>query len=356
MMPDTAVPTIGPEVIALGMVMAEISPPRLGLRIGDSDALSLHVAGSATIFATALARLGNRVGLISKVGDDELGEWMLAHIRTAGIDDAAVAVVPGQLTPLLLASVDREGNKTFAIYRFAGWCDPMASFRAVDIDDDDLRRGRVFDLSEASLRHPDLRREALALTRRARALGLTVCFSPNFRIASWDGGAEEARDVLREGLALADLAVMNEDEAMLLAGAASLPVAADWLAAHGPPLTVVTRGAFPTLTIDAGRRSEAPVFAVDVVYDIGAGDVFHAGYLAAWLSGADPVLAARFAAAVAALKISRPPDAVHMPDRVETIAFLRERGVDPGPLDASPNRKGSGSHGCEVHQPARRSH
>jgi 2-dehydro-3-deoxygluconokinase len=325
MMPDTAVPTIGPEVIALGMVMAEISPPRLGLRIGDSDALSLHVAGSATIFATALARLGNRVGLISKVGDDELG-------------------------------VDREGNKTFAIYRFAGWCDPMASFRAVDIDDDDLRRGRVFDLSEASLRHPDLRREALALTRRARALGLTVCFSPNFRIASWDGGAEEARDVLREGLALADLAVMNEDEAMLLAGAASLPVAADWLAAHGPPLTVVTRGAFPTLTIDAGRRSEAPVFAVDVVYDIGAGDVFHAGYLAAWLSGADPVLAARFAAAVAALKISRPPDAVHMPDRVETIAFLRERGVDPGPLDASPNRKGSGSHGCEVHQPARRSH
>jgi sugar/nucleoside kinase (ribokinase family) len=326
-MPDPVVPDL--DVITLGMMMAEISPPRLGLRIDESEVLSLHIAGAATIFGTALARLGGRVGLISKVGNDQLGSWLLGHVRAEGIDTEAVSIVSGQLTPLLLASVDQQGNKTFAFYRFAGACDPLVTFRASEVADDYLRRARIFDLSEASLRDATLRPESLALARRGSDLGLIVCFSPNFRIESWVGGADEARHVLREGLALASLAIMNDTEAMLLARAESLDDATDWFVAHGPPLTVITRGRLPSLVIDDGVLREAPVFDVEVVYDIGAGDVFHAGYLAAWRPGGDPVLAASFAAAAAALKISRPPESVHMPTRAEAIAFLRQRRIDP---------------------------
>ncbi len=42
-----------------------------------------------------------------------------------------------------------------------------------------------------------------------------------------------------------------------------------------------------------------------MVYDIGAGDTFHAGLLAALLGGMSPAEAARFASAAAALRISR---------------------------------------------------
>jgi sugar/nucleoside kinase (ribokinase family) len=321
------------DVVNLGMMMAEISPPRLGLRIDESDYLSLHVAGSATIFALALARLGGRVGLISRVGDDQLGGWLLNHARAEGIDTEAVASVSGELTPLLLASVDHNGNKTFSFYRFAGACDPLITFRAADVDDHYLARGRVFDLAEGSLRSPTLRQESLTLARRARALGRTVCFSPNFRVDAWAGGAEEASGVLRDSLSLADLAIMNETEAMLLATTPSVAEATAWFTQHGPSLTVITRGREPALVIAAGAVREAPAFDVEVIYDIGAGDVFHAGFLAAWRAGSDPVLAACFAAAAAAIKISRPPESVHMPTRAETLAFLRDRGIDSSALE-----------------------
>ena len=315
------------DVITLGMMMAEMSPPHLGLRIGESDTLSLHIAGAANIFATALTRLGGRVGLISKIGGDDLGAWLLRQACAEGIDTAAVTVVPEQLTPLLLASVDHDGNKTFAFYRFAGKCNPLVTFRASDVTDAYLRRGRIFDLPEASLRDATLQPEAMALAQRARDLGLIVCFSPNFRLASWAGGAEEAREVLRQGLALGDLAIMNEDEAMLLAGRETLAAATEWLVAHGPPLVVITRGKLPALVIEAGAASEAPSFDVEVIYDVGAGDVFHAGFLAAWQPGGSAVRAASFAAAAAALKISRPPESAHMPTREESLAFLMERGI-----------------------------
>lgn len=320
MTPDEPPPDL--DVVNIGSIAAEISPTRLGLRIDESDHLVLYAGGSATIFVLALARLGGRIGFISRVGDDQLGHWLLRTLHDQGVDTAALASVPGQLTPLSLASVDEAGNKSFSFYRFPGVCDPLATLRAADISDAYLARGRVFDLAEGSLRDATLRQESLALARRARALGRAICFNPNYRAGSWRGGAAEARAVLGEALALADLAIMNGEEAMLLSGATSPRDAARWLPQAGPALTLVTGGRAPTLVIERDAMHEVPPYAVEVVYDVGAGDVFHAGFLAAWRPGDDPLPAARFAAAAAALKISRSPQTASLPTRDEVLAFL----------------------------------
>lgn len=330
-MPELPAPDL--DVVNVGMMAGEISPPRLGLRIDESDHLILYAAGSATIFVLALAKLGGKIGFISRIGDDQLGPWLLRTLQGQGVDTEAIAAVPGQFTPLSLASVDEEGNKSFFFYRFPGTCDPLATLRASEISDDYLARGRVFDLSEGSLRDPHLRHESMALARRARALGRTVCFNPNFRVGSWAGGAAEAATVLREALSLADLTIMNEAEALLLSGEASLDPAIDWLLEHGPSLIIITSGRQPTRVMHDGTRHELPAFEVEVVYDVGAGDVFHAGFLAAWRPGDDPLPAARFAAAAAAIKIGRPPQSEHMATRSEALAFLRERGIDTSPLE-----------------------
>lgn len=332
-MPELPEPDL--DVVNVGSIAGELSPPRLGLRIDESnDHLILYAGGSATIFVTTLARLGGRIGFISRVGDDQLGRWLLRGLQDLGVDTAAIATVPGQLTPLVLASVDDEGNKAFSFYRFPGASDPLGTLRANDVSDAYLARGRVFDLSEGSLRDPHLRRESMALARRARALGRIICFNPNYRANSWTGGAEEAATVLREALALADLAIMNEAEALLLSGAGSLDMAIGWLQAHGPALVVITSGRQPTRVLHEGKVHELPAFEVEVIYDVGAGDAFHAGFLAAWRPGDDPVPAAQFAAAAAAIKIGRPPQSEHLPTSGEVLAFLRERSIDASPLEA----------------------
>ena len=159
----------GLDVLTLGMMMGEVAPPRAGAGFGDGSGLVLFPSGSMTIFALALARLGARVGLLSLVGDDDLGRWMRARVEEAGIDTEGVATVAGQSTPLVLASVDATGNKSFSYYRFAGISDPLATLRAEDVPDAALRRARVFDFGEA-FPHRSCARKRCSLAQRARVI------------------------------------------------------------------------------------------------------------------------------------------------------------------------------------------
>jgi sugar/nucleoside kinase (ribokinase family) len=315
------------DVLTLGMMMGEVAPPRAGAGFGDGRGLVLFPSGSMTIFALALARLGARVGLLSRVGDDDLGRWMRERVEDAGIDTAGVATVAGQLTPLALASVDTAGKKSFSYYRFAGMSDPLATLRAADVSDATLQRARVFDFGEASLRSPLMRAETLALAERARNLGLAVCYTPNYRAAAWGGGAGEAAGVQRQALALADVALMNAEESELLSGLAYADDAARQIVELGPRVVIVTSGKEGSIVATGAAVSRVPAVPVDVVFDIGAGDAFHAGFLAIWRPGVDPLAAARFASHAAALKIGREPLPELLPTREEVLTAMQRAGV-----------------------------
>jgi sugar/nucleoside kinase (ribokinase family) len=76
-----------------------------------------------------------------------------------------------------------------------------------------------------------------------------------------------------------------------------------------------------------GALTSIPAVPVDVVFDIGAGDSFHAGFLAIWRPGGDPIAAARFAAHTAALKISREPLPELLPTREEVSTAMEKTGA-----------------------------
>ena len=316
------------DVLTLGMMMGEVAPPRAGAGFGDGRGLVLFPSGSMTIFALALARLGTRVGLLSRVGDDDLGRWMRARVEEAGIDTGGVATVGGQLTPLALASVDATGNKSFSYYRFAGISDPLATLRAAGVPDTALRRARVFDFGEASLRSPDMRAETLTLAQRARDLGLAVCYTPNYRASAWSGGAVEAADVQRRALALSDVTLMNAEESALLSESSDPDAAARRIVTLGPSVVVITSGREGAIVTVNGEIARVPAVPVDVVFDIGAGDSFHAGFLAAWRPGGDPLAAARFATHAAALKIGREPLPELLPTRDEVLTAMESAGAE----------------------------
>ncbi|CAN5794170.1 hypothetical protein BH23CHL4_BH23CHL4_27490 [soil metagenome] len=314
------------DVVTIGSVMAEISPPQHSVRVTGAESLVIVQAGSATTFSLAFVKLGGRLGLISRIGDDEIGHWMRDTLDDAGVDTSEIRIVPDQATPVSLASVDALGRKTFAYYRFPGFSEPLGALRSEDVPDAYLQRAKVFDLTESSLRSPGSRSMALDIVRRARALGCLVCVNPNYRPTAWAGGADEARAVLKAAIELADLAIMNGEEARLISGARSVNDAAVWLSESGPDLSVVTQGEAPTLIVSPEEISEAPIIPATVVFDIGAGDTFHAGFLATYAEGSDVLDCVRFATQAAALKIQRPPQIDQLPTRDEVNAALATLG------------------------------
>ena len=69
-----------------------------------------------------------------------------------------------------------------------------------------------------------------------------------------------------------------------------------------------------------------PVFKVNAVDTLAAGDVFHAGIALALAEGADPVSAMRFGAAAAGLKCTRFGGSMGAPSRAEVDQFLAAQG------------------------------
>ena len=283
-----------------------MTPAQTGSDLTSTDQYIALPSGAASNFAIALARLGVRTGFITRVGADELGRWLLGRLGEFGvITEGLAAAVEGQLTPVSFCWMDRAGGKQFYFYRFAGHCDPMSTLTAEQISPERVTRGRVYDFSEATVRKQPLREAALEGARSARAAGRKVFYAVNYRPGSWTEPVETVIAVQREAIGLADVVLMNAEEAQLLSGCSGTAEAAATLAELGVEMVAITDGERGATVYSAGELLDIPPRKVEVVYDVGAGDTFHAGFVAAYLAGMAPEQIGRAASDAAALRISR---------------------------------------------------
>ncbi len=305
------------DVLALGSVMIEITPARSGVSLREARELAALPGGASLNFAAALARLGVQVSLATAVGDDEWGEWLCARMDELGIETSRVKRVPEQLTTVSFCWVDQRGGKRFYFYRAPGHSDPISELRVGDICGEGFSGAQAFDFGEAAIRKQPLRDMSFEAARQARVAGLRVCYAVNYRPASWAEGEQHVVAVQREACKLADIVVMNRDEARLIAGRDDVVEAISDITGLGPTIVAVTGGEEGTWVRSGGNTAFVPARTVRVVYDVGAGDVFHAGLLAGLIAGRSAPAAARFGSDAAALWISRPADISGLPTREE---------------------------------------
>ena len=297
------------DVVVIGSAMVELTPAEMGRSLAEAETMQPLPSGSAANFAGALASLGVRVGLISRVGSDELGEWLIDRLGRRGIDTRFVLPVAGELTPVSFAWMDQDGEKTFFFYRFPDYCDPMATLAAEQIEPSEVTCGKFFDFTEAAIRNEPLRSATLRAASIAAEAGHTVCYAVNYRQAAWRGQSrQEILEVQRNACSRAQIVVMNHEEAIFVSSVTDEEEQLHRIADLGPGIVIVTRGERGSMVYDQGAVDHVPARDVTVVYDIGAGDTFHAGLLAGILSGMSPKRAARFGSDAAALRISRPAD------------------------------------------------
>jgi fructokinase len=279
-----------------------------------------------------MARLGVGVRFITAVGDDEFGTLATRELADFGVDTARVRRVPGQLTPVSFCSVDKQGGKQFRFYRFPGYSAPMDALRADDFAG--VGECRLFDFSEGSIREDAVRALVFDAARQARAAGVPVLYAVNLRRGSWGKADDAIRAIEQAAIALADVIVLNAEEVEFITGQ-SWDAGLHALRALGPRVIVMTRGGDGpvVLQVDAERAQMEP-YRVPVVYDVGAGDTFHAGLVAAALEGnpADLTLAdwrdaVRFGAATAAIRVSTSANPRDLPTREAVTQWMAAHRV-----------------------------
>lgn len=316
------------DLVTVGSLFAEVTPIQAGETLAEAHRYTLVAGGAAANMVFALARLGVKVRFITAVGADEFGELLSGDLAEFGVDTCCVRRVEGQLTTVTFCSVDRQGGKTFRFYRFPGYSAPMQALTAEDFRS--VTECRLFDFSEGSIREAALRPLVFDAAKAARASGVPVLYAVNLRRSSWGLPDEEIRKIECQALALADIAVLNAEEAAFLAGDAAVDDLRR-IQALGPRTVVMTRGGDGNMTarVDDAEVS-VPLYRVPVIYDVGAGDTFHAGLAAAMLRGnplamtpGELAQAVQFAAAAAAIRVSTSADPRDLPTAGQVDAWMK---------------------------------
>ncbi|GAA3960263.1 ribokinase [Actinomadura viridis] len=260
--------------------------PSAGETVLGSD-LVTYPGGKGANQAVAAARLGGRVGILGRVGDDGHGELLRGSLAGAGVDLGHLTVTPGP-TGVALITVDPDGDNSIIV-------SPGANARLLPPD---VERARAM-LAGASvvsfqLEIPIETVEAAARTAADAGARVVLNLSPP---APLPGGLAELCDPL----------VVNEHEAAFLLGHRGEPaVLAKELLGRGPRSVLVTLGADGALVADASGVTAVASPRVEAVDTTGAGDAFTAALCLRLARGDALADAARYAARVGAAAVRRP--------------------------------------------------
>ena len=306
-----------PDVIVAG-VPADIGYGQREQLLTDGR---LVLGGSAAITACGAARLGVRTALVSVVGDDPAGTFVLDRLRANCVDVSAVRVVPGA-TPLsvilgapVFANRDPAPEPPVTTPRGAGADRAILTFRGVldELSAADVPAGLLAGCravhAASYFLQPRLAAGLPRLFAAAHRTGATTSLDTNDDPSdTWAG--------LSDVLPHTDVLLPNERELARITGLSTVEEAALALAATGT-LPAVTLGAAGAASVDTDRIVRVGAPPTTPVDAVGAGDSFTAGFLAARLDGAALPDCLRLAVACGTLSTRAVGGTAGQPDRAE---------------------------------------
>lgn len=307
------------DVLTVGRVGVDFYAEELHASFREARTFQKSVGGSPTNVAVALARLGRRAAVFTKVGDDGLGQYVLdALAEEFGVDTRFVSMHSTLQTPIVVAVMDPPEEPQFVFYRQPRA--PDSTILAEEVDLDVVRAVPILWVSAGALAVEPSRETARSLLSERRRRSNTV-LDLDYRPSFWTS-EEEARSEIGAAVGAATIAVGNRVECEIAVGSGDPDAAADALLDRGVELAIVKMGADGVLVATAHERHVIPPLHVDVVSALGAGDAFGGALCHGLLAGENPFAAVEFANAAGALVASRLLCADAMPTETEVRKLL----------------------------------
>ncbi|WP_165224483.1 carbohydrate kinase family protein [Aquisphaera insulae] len=289
------------KVLALGEVLWDMLPS--GKQLG----------GAPANFTFQCRSLGADAGLVTRIGDDELGREVLARFRTLTLPTDTVQVDPKAPTGTVEVKLDEARQPHYTIRSDVAWD---------RIEATDLARARAAAadavcFGSLAQRDEPSRSSIRALIRASRPETLRI-FDVNLRAPFID------RDVIEESLRLANALKLNDQELPALATMFGLPggtreVITALADRFGLSLVALTRGPAGSLLMSGGFWSDHPGVSVTVSDTVGAGDAFTAALVVGLLAGRSLDAINEHASKVAAYVCSQPGGTPALPDDLKVL-------------------------------------
>ena len=329
------------DLITMGRSSIDLYANDVGAPFVEIRSFAAYVGGSPTNIAVGAQRLGLRTAVLTAVGDDPVGDFILNFLNQEGVETKFIPRKPGTRTSAVVLGIEPPDKFPLVYYR-----DNCADNQLAidDVLDTPVQDCRVFEFSGTGLSKEPSRSANVFAVEQTRAAGATVVLDLDFRPNQWHD-ARAFGVTVRAVLPLVDIVLGTEDEckAVTLTDPAQVNVAHSQISGarvagdleaavqamqrRGPKVIIVKRGEKGATVFESGKPAQdVPGFPVEVYNVLGAGDAFAAGFIYGLVKGWNYYRAGRMGNAGGAIVVTRHGCANFMAYEQEALKFIAEHG------------------------------
>jgi sulfofructose kinase len=292
---------------------------------------TIQGGGKVATAMAAVGQLGAKVAVITKVGDDEWGRFVIFDFQKYGVDTSNVFVDKRINTSVTFILIGKKGsNQWVRTDVIRGWKLPEAIGRAVTWVEA-YPRPRSQPLSWSSIRYS---REEMNAVTEGKILNLDGLHAPEATLEAarmaYTKGIPTVLDMYRhpnmaELLQYITYCIPSRRAATAFTKETNPTAMCKKILSYGPEAVGVTLGEEGSIFVTRKEIVKRKSFKIRAVDTTGAGDVFHGAFSFGVIQGWDLAKVVEFSTAVSAMKCRRLGGRAGIPTLPEVEAFLRKR-------------------------------
>ena len=285
------------DIICLGRSSVDLYAQQIGARLEDVRSFAKYIGGSSLNIATGCARLGLKSAMITKVGNEQFGTYIIEQLNKEGVDTSQVGIDNDRLTALAILAI--KDKQRFPLLFYRDNC-ADASLCADDINEQAIANSGALLITGTHLSAQPMLGASLQALTYAKKHGTIRCLDIDYRPVLWglttkgDGDTRFVADVrvtehLQSILPHFDLLVGTEEEIHIAGGTTETLQALKNIRTLTDAVIVLKRGALGASVyaqaipddLDGGINGIG--VRVEVFNVLGAGDAFMSGFLRGYL-------------------------------------------------------------------------
>ena len=258
------------KVIAIGEALIDFIPHEKGRALNNVENF-LRVPGGAPLnVAAAVAKLGGKSQMLTKLGQDGFGDAILNEVKPLGVDVSRISRTKEANTALAFVSLREDGERDFSFYR-----NPSADMllSAEEICSEDFNERDILHFCSVSLIDAPIKEAHRRAIEIAKEKGCLISFDPNVRLPLWKQ-PEDCRKAILEFLPLSNIVKISDEELVFITGIKDEKEALDSLLTGDVKVIIYTKGTNGAEFITKERVIFSPSFKVSAQDTTGAGDSF----------------------------------------------------------------------------------
>lgn len=329
------------DSLHMGRSSIDLYSNDVGTPFVDISSFAAYVGGSPTNISVGAHRLGLKTALLTAVGKDPVGDFILNFLNKEGVVTEFIPVKPEHRTSAVVLGIEPPSKFPLVYYR-----DNCADIN-LTIDDvlaSPIMDCKVFQFAGTNLSKEPSRSATMFAAEMAKQAGAKIIFDVDFRPDQWHD-VRAFGVVARSALRLVDVVIGTEDEinAAMLRDTSQMnlthsqvsdtKVAGDtrsgiqFMLSLGPEAVVEKIGPEGArIHLKDGEVIQAGGFPVEIYNILGAGDAFGGGFLYGYVNDWGWYKSARLGNACGAIVVTQHGCANFMPTMEEIEAFVKPYG------------------------------